>query len=90
MIILHARWADRKAWIAGAVPGFSLFSKIIKPRNRRPDSACSLHNHGKSMLNSKDLRNDKKTNRFILCAFSHDNPSMLFPAIAITRYPRFV
>ena len=60
VIILHARWADRKAWIAGAVPGFSLFSKIIKPRNRRPDSACSLHRYGKSMLNSKDLRNDKK------------------------------
>ena len=43
VIILHARCADRRAWIAGAVPGFSLFSKMTKPRNRRPDSACSLY-----------------------------------------------
>lgn len=30
------------------------------------------------------------TNRFIRCAFNHESPSMLFPAIAITRYPLFV
>lgn len=28
--------------MAGVVPGFNLFSKMISPRKRRPDSACSL------------------------------------------------
>jgi len=30
------------------------------------------------------------TDRFIRWAFNQDKPSMLFPAIAITRYPRLV
>jgi hypothetical protein len=42
VIIRHGRCAARSASIAGAVPGFSLFSKMISPRKRRPDSACSL------------------------------------------------
>lgn len=46
--------------MAGAVPGFSLFSKMMRPRKRKPDSACSLSfdfqiqkislNEGKSLL----------------------------------------
>ncbi len=42
VIILHAKCAARSVWIAGVVPGFSLFSKMISPRNCRFDSACSL------------------------------------------------
>lgn len=42
VIILHATWAVRSCWMAGAVPGFNLFSKMIRPRKRNPDSACSL------------------------------------------------
>ena len=42
VIILHAKWAARRVWIAGVVPGFSLFSKITRPRKVSPDSACSL------------------------------------------------
>jgi hypothetical protein len=52
VIILHARCADRRDWIAGAVPGFNLFSKIIRPRNLRPVSACSLCHRGESMFYS--------------------------------------
>ena len=40
--IRHARCAARSVCIFGAVPGLSLFSKTIKPRNCRSDSATSL------------------------------------------------
>ena len=40
--IRQARCAARSVWIAGAVPGLILFSKMMRPRKRRPDSTCSL------------------------------------------------
>lgn len=49
VIIRQAKWACRRAWMAGVVPGFSLFSKMINPRNRKPDSACSLKNKSAQM-----------------------------------------
>ena len=42
VIIRHARCAARSDWIAGPVPALSLFSKMMRPRKRRFDSACSL------------------------------------------------
>ena len=42
VIIVHAKCAVLRVWMAGVVPGFNLFSKMISPRKRRLDSACSL------------------------------------------------
>lgn len=42
------------------------------------------------ILADRSSHEPKITYRLSFCAFSQERPSMLLPAIAMTRYPRFV
>lgn len=51
---------------------------------------------GLGLFTAKEYERDENldvvvcTNRFIFCALSQDSPSILLPAMAMTRYPRLV